>query len=83
VAVPPLTLPIQYGRVRLSDGGEPVADFVRRLKGVGYGGCVAVDDPPGVPEDGLADAVVMLRAWGAPLAGGTGGKAAGSGTVKH
>jgi sugar phosphate isomerase/epimerase len=83
VSVPTLNLRIQYVRVRLSEGGEPVEDFVRRLKGVGYGGHVAVDDPPGVSEEVLADAVVKLRAWGAPQAGGKGGKAAGSGTVKH
>jgi sugar phosphate isomerase/epimerase len=63
VAVPTLNLRIRYARVAEVSGGV-VEEFVRRLRGVGYGGYVTVGGGV-LTEEGVA----RLRGW---IAGGRG-----------
>ena len=63
VSVPTLNLRIQYARVAWGPGA--VEEFMRRLKGIGYGGYVTVS---GAVEEVLADAAVRLRGWIEPPA---------------
>ena len=78
VSVPTLNLRLQYARVAdakagaycpLGEGEAPVEEFVRRLRGVGYGGYVTVAYGAGVSDEFLADAAVKLRTWAKPQVG--------------
>jgi sugar phosphate isomerase/epimerase len=60
----------------LGEGEVPVEEFVRRLRGVGYGGYVTVGYGAGVAEEVLAGAAARLRGWIKPVQGATAGRQA-------
>jgi sugar phosphate isomerase/epimerase len=83
VSVPTLNLRIQYARVAdrksgtasaLGEGEVPVEEFVRRLKGIGYGGYVTVGYGAGVAEEVLAGAAARWRGWIKPVQAGKGAR---------
>ena len=73
VSVPTLNSRIQHVCVTWGQGEGAVEEFVRRLKGVGYGGYVTVGS--GVGEEVLTEAAVKLKGWIRPPAGKAGRQA--------
>jgi sugar phosphate isomerase/epimerase len=77
VSVPVLNSKIAYARIAdakitpagaaycpLGDGDVPGAQFITRLRGIGYGGYVTVNQPSEVADEAdLSNAIAKLNAW--------------------